>query len=65
MSISVHAGVKEKRCRVLLLIEKTEQVERKIEIEMEGVEEMEIVIVGGGICGLATALALHRFVLSS
>jgi len=48
-----------------LLIEKTEQVERKIEIEMEGVEEMEIVIVGGGICGLATALALHRFVLSS
>ncbi|XP_062150393.1 monooxygenase 1-like [Alnus glutinosa] len=60
MSISVHAGVKEKRCRVLLLIEKTEQVERKIEIEMEGVEEMEIVIVGGGICGLATALALHR-----
>jgi glycerol-3-phosphate dehydrogenase len=47
------------------LIEKTEQVERKIEIEMEGVEEMEIVIVGGGICGLATALALHMFVLSS
>ncbi|XP_062150394.1 monooxygenase 1-like [Alnus glutinosa] len=27
---------------------------------MEGVEEMEIVIAGGGICGLATALALHR-----
>ncbi|MCH92044.1 zeaxanthin epoxidase chloroplastic-like [Trifolium medium] len=24
------------------------------------VEENEIVIVGGGICGLATALALHR-----
>ncbi|XP_057469924.1 monooxygenase 1-like isoform X3 [Actinidia eriantha] len=27
-------------------------------------EEHEIVIVGGGICGLATALALHRFLLS-
>lgn len=24
----------------------------------------DIVIIGGGICGLATALALHRFVLS-
>ncbi|XP_062153931.1 monooxygenase 1-like [Alnus glutinosa] len=60
MSISVHAGGK-KRGVECLLIEKTEQVaERKIEIEMEGVEEMEIVIVGGGICGLATALALHR-----
>lgn len=27
---------------------------------MESVEEREIVIVGAGICGLATALALHR-----
>ncbi|XWS30644.1 hypothetical protein CRYUN_Cryun23aG0003300 [Craigia yunnanensis] len=27
---------------------------------MEGTEEEKIVIVGGGICGLATALALHR-----
>ncbi|KAI4324007.1 hypothetical protein L6164_023574 [Bauhinia variegata] len=27
---------------------------------MEDAEEMEIVIVGGGICGLGTALALHR-----
>lgn len=25
------------------------------------VEEMDIVIVGAGICGLATALALRRF----
>lgn len=30
---------------------------------MDQVEEMEIIIVGGGICGLATALALHRFLL--
>ncbi|XP_050236584.1 monooxygenase 1-like isoform X2 [Mercurialis annua] len=29
---------------------------------MDAIEEVEIVIVGGGICGLATALALHRFV---
>jgi len=28
---------------------------------MKRCEENEIVIVGGGICGLATALALHRF----
>lgn len=42
------------------LIDKTEDVKGKIEIDMEVVEEMEIVIVGGGICGLATALALHR-----
>ncbi|KAI8004227.1 Monooxygenase 1 [Camellia lanceoleosa] len=42
--------------------------ERKREREMDGreakaeeeEEEREIVIVGGGICGLATALALHR-----
>lgn len=27
---------------------------------MAAVEEIDIVIVGGGICGLATALALHR-----
>jgi len=27
--------------------------------------ENEIVIVGGGICGLATALALHRFYYAS
>ncbi|KAM4089104.1 hypothetical protein ACB094_07G123800 [Castanea mollissima] len=27
---------------------------------MDAMEEIEIVIVGGGICGLATALALHR-----
>ncbi|CAK7340073.1 unnamed protein product [Dovyalis caffra] len=27
---------------------------------MEATEELEIVIAGGGICGLATALALHR-----
>nr|POE92142.1 fad-dependent urate hydroxylase [Quercus suber] len=27
---------------------------------MDEMEEIEIVIVGGGICGLATALALHR-----
>ncbi|KAI4324011.1 hypothetical protein L6164_023579 [Bauhinia variegata] len=27
---------------------------------MEGVEEREIIIVGAGICGLSTALALHR-----
>ncbi|KAJ7982561.1 FAD-dependent urate hydroxylase [Quillaja saponaria] len=27
---------------------------------MEGAEEIDIVIVGGGICGLATTLALHR-----
>jgi glycerol-3-phosphate dehydrogenase len=42
--------------------EKREEVKGKteIEIDMEVVEEMEIVIVGGGICGLATALALHR-----
>uniref|UniRef100_A0A2P2KDB9 Uncharacterized protein LOC105644763 n=1 Tax=Rhizophora mucronata TaxID=61149 RepID=A0A2P2KDB9_RHIMU len=26
-------------------------------------EELDIVIVGGGICGLATALALYRSVL--
>ena len=36
------------------------KVKTEIEIDMEVVEEMEIVIVGGGICGLATALALHR-----
>ncbi|XP_047335708.1 monooxygenase 1-like [Impatiens glandulifera] len=30
------------------------------EREMEGAEEHDIVIVGGGISGLATALALHR-----
>ena len=29
-----------------------------------GDEELGIAIVGGGICGLATALALHRFHLS-
>jgi protoporphyrinogen oxidase len=28
---------------------------------MKRIVENEIVIVGGGICGLATALALHRF----
>lgn len=28
--------------------------------DMEAVEDIEIVIVGGGICGLATALALHK-----
>eukprot|EP00257_Ricinus_communis_P025051 XP_025012465.1 monooxygenase 1 [Ricinus communis] len=27
---------------------------------MDANEEVELVIVGGGICGLATALALHR-----
>ena len=27
-------------------------------------EELEIAIVGGGICGLVTALALHRFHIS-
>ncbi|KAK9270054.1 hypothetical protein L1049_025627 [Liquidambar formosana] len=32
---------------------------------MEIAEEKEIVIVGGGICGLATALALHRKGISS
>lgn len=31
-------------------------------VEMEKNEEEKIVIVGGGICGLATALALHRFI---
>jgi 2-polyprenyl-6-methoxyphenol hydroxylase-like FAD-dependent oxidoreductase len=31
---------------------------------MDQAEEMEeIIVVGGGICGLATALALHRFLL--
>jgi thioredoxin reductase len=30
---------------------------------MDKVEEIEIIISGGGICGLATALALHRFLL--
>jgi len=30
---------------------------------MDEMEEIEIVIVGGGICGLATALALHRYCL--
>lgn len=29
------------------------------------VEEIDVVIVGAGICGLATALALHRFLLLS
>lgn len=28
---------------------------------MEVAEEIEIAIIGGGICGLATALALHRY----
>lgn len=28
------------------------------------IEEIDIVIVGAGICGLATALALHRFLSS-
>ena len=32
---------------------------------MEGTEEIQIVIVGAGICGLATALALHRSSVSS
>lgn len=41
---------------IVLSIRKTE--ERKIEMQVG--EEIEIVIVGGGICGLATALALHR-----
>lgn len=28
---------------------------------MDAAEELDIVIVGAGICGLATALALHRY----
>lgn len=32
-------------------------------IEMEEVEEIEIVIVGTGIYGLATSLALHRYLI--
>ena len=38
--------------------------EREREREMEVAEHKEIVIVGGGICGLATALALHRLYIS-
>lgn len=33
----------------------------KPKMDSLSVESHEIVIVGGGICGLATALALHRF----
>ena len=44
--------------------ERESEREREREREMEVAEHKEIVIVGGGICGLATALALHRLYIS-
>ena len=51
-----------KQTRLQLLQERERERER--EREMEVAEHKEIVIVGGGICGLATALALHRLYIS-
>lgn len=39
-----------------------ERKSSKIKMESNVCEEMhDVVIVGGGLCGLATALALHRY----